>query len=135
MQALPLVLVVVLVIVAAATFVFLRRRRHAATAARLAAASSPVPELSEDDIAWRIGLLDDRPILLSEFFAGAENEAMEAAEQELGTPILPVLQEADAPGDVVFGQLGDGRRCRGEPGCRGGMATPSEEDECGSRDG
>ena len=97
MQALPLVLVVVLVIVAATTFVFLRRRRHAATDARLAAASSPVPELSEDDIAWRIGLLDDRPILLSEFFAGAENEAMEAAEQELGTPILPVLPVAPRP--------------------------------------
>ena len=100
MQALPLVLVVVLVIVAAAAMVFLRRRRHAATAARLAAASSPVPELSEDDIAWRIGLLDDRPLLLSEFFAGAENEAIEAAEQELGTPILPVLPKAPGAAPV-----------------------------------
>ena len=100
MQALPLVLVVVLVIVAAAAVVFLRRRRHAATAARLAAASSPVPELSEDDIAWRIGLLDDRPLLLSEFFAGAENEAIEAAEQELGTPILPVLPKAPGAAPV-----------------------------------
>ena len=100
MQALPLVLVVVLVIVAAAAVVFLRRRRHAATEARLAAASSPVPELSEDDIAWRIGLLDDRPLLLSEFFAGAENEAMEAAEQELGTPILPILPRAPGAAPV-----------------------------------
>ena len=102
---LPLVLVVVLVVVAAVTLAFLGRRRRAATAARIAAASAPVPELSEDDIAWRIGLLDDRPLLLSEFFAGAELEAMEAADEEMGTSIRPILPvsptRAPAPGTLA----------------------------------
>ena len=57
-----LLLIAIILIVAIAIVVFLRRRRREAQEAAIVAASTPVPELSEDDIAWRIGVSGvDRP--------------------------------------------------------------------------
>jgi hypothetical protein len=59
---LALLLIAIILIVAIAIVVFLRRRRREAQEAAIVAASTPVPELSEDDIAWRIGVAGvDRP--------------------------------------------------------------------------
>ena len=79
------------------------RRRRAAEAK--IAASMPMHELTETDIAWRIGLLDDRPIglsdcfagaELSELFAGADKESVDPVVEESDTPLLPVLPVAAA---------------------------------------
>ena len=79
---LPLLLIAVIVIVAVAIVVFLRRRRREAQEAAIIAAATPVPELSEDDIAWRIGVAGvDRPEgdAGAEGFAAAEAAAFYAA--------------------------------------------------------
>ncbi|HEY3336212.1 MAG TPA: hypothetical protein VGK16_13350, partial [Candidatus Limnocylindrales bacterium] len=79
---LPILLIVVIVIVAIAIINFLARRRREAQDAAIVAASTPVPELSEDDIAWRIGVSGvDRPALLAADFAAAEAEASDLAEE------------------------------------------------------
>ncbi|HKF84596.1 MAG TPA: hypothetical protein VKB30_02355, partial [Candidatus Limnocylindrales bacterium] len=78
---LPLLLIAIVSIVAVAIVAFLRRRRRDAQEAAIVAASTPVPELSEDDIAWRIGVAGvDRP----EGVAAAEAGAFDAAEREAG---------------------------------------------------
>ena len=88
-----LVLVAVIVVVASVAGVFLRRRSRRAAEARIAAASNPVPMLSEDDIAWRIGVLGtERPGLLSAYFEDAETQAEAAAADEVGTPLPAMLQ-------------------------------------------
>ena len=88
-----LVLVAVIVVVATVAGVFLRRRSRRAAEARIAAASNPVPMLSEDDIAWRIGVLGtERPGLLSAYFEDAETQAEAAAADEVGTPLPALLQ-------------------------------------------
>ena len=52
---LPILLIVVVIVLAIAIIAFLARRRREAQDAAIAAASTPVPELTEEDIAWRIG--------------------------------------------------------------------------------
>ena len=101
----PLLIVVVLaVIVVIAAMALVVFRRHRAAEARIAAAT-PMQELTETDIAWRIGLLDDRPIGLSDYFAGAElselfagadKESVEPVVAESDSPMLPVLPVAAA---------------------------------------
>ena len=87
------VLVAVIVVVATVAVVFLRRRSRRAAEARIAAASNPVPMLSEDDIAWRIGVLGtERPGLLSAYFEDAETQAEAAAADEVGMPLPALLQ-------------------------------------------
>src|SRR5215203_6154896 len=86
---LPLLLIAIILIVAVAIVVFLRRRRREAQEAAIVAASTPVPELSEDDIAWRIGVAGvDRPE--GEAAAqGFEAAAFNAAEEETGAAPVP----------------------------------------------
>src|SRR5829696_4070373 len=84
---LPLLLIAIVSVVAVAIVAFLRRRRRDAQQAAIVAASTPVPELSEDDIAWRIGVAGvDRPegVAAAEGFAAAEAGAFDAAEREAG---------------------------------------------------
>ncbi len=103
---LPLLLIAIIVIVAIAIVVFLRRRRRDAQDAAIVAASTPVPELSEDDIAWRIGVVGaDRPEgeVAAKGFAAAEVAAFDAAEEETGTtaispPVAPVPVAAAVAG-------------------------------------
>src|SRR4051812_34237700 len=59
-------------------------------ATALAAGPTPVPELSEADIGWRIGVSGvDRPALLASDSAAAEAEASTLAEEETGRPLVP----------------------------------------------
>src|SRR5215204_265870 len=91
---LPLLLIVVIVVVAVAIIAFLARRRREAQDAVIVAASTPVTELSEDDIAWRIGVSGaDRPALLAAGLAAAEAEASDLAETETGRQLLPTPVE------------------------------------------
>jgi len=55
---LTILLIAVAVMVAVAIVVFLLRRRREAEDVRIQIASNPVPELSTDDIAYRIGVVD-----------------------------------------------------------------------------
>ena len=96
-----IVLIAVIVVVATVAVVFFRRRRRRAAEARIVAASAPVPMLSEDDIAWRIGVLGtERPGLLAAYFEDAESEAAADAAAEVGQSEHP-LRPAAAP-DPLF---------------------------------
>ena len=94
MPPLPIIVVLAAIVVfaALALVVYLRRRR--AAEAKIAA-SMPMEQLTETDIAWRIGLLDDRPIGLSDYFAGAElSELFAGADKE---SVEPVVEESESP--------------------------------------
>ncbi len=109
---LPLLLIAIIVIVAIAIVVFLRRRRREAQEAAIVAAATPVPELSEDDIAWRIGVAGvDRPEgdAAAEGFAAAEAAAFYAAyagDHETGAAGEAPVRAARGPGP----RRGRGRR-------------------------
>ncbi len=97
-----IVLIAVIVVVATVAVVFFQRRRSRAAQARIAAASTPVPVLSEDDIAWRIGVLGtERPGLLSAYFEDAEAEAVADAAAEVGRSADRPLRPTAAP-DPLF---------------------------------
>ena len=84
---LTVVLVIIALVVVGVIVAFLRRRRRAAQETAIRVAATPVPELSEDDIAWRIGVSEaHRPMefITGAGFATAESEAMAAAAEELG---------------------------------------------------
>src|SRR5262245_2311374 len=100
------VLVAVLLVVGVAVTVFLRRRRRAAEDARLEIASTALPQMSEEDIAYRIGITGlDRPVLADPRFDDAEEAAAAAAAMEVGhpdqpwgsLPPAPVLRPTPAP--------------------------------------
>ncbi len=86
---LPILLIVIVIVVAIAIIALLARRRREAQDAAIAAASTPVPELTEEDIAWRIGASADWPGLLAADYAAAEAEASNLAEDETGRPLVP----------------------------------------------
>ena len=87
------VLVAVAIVVVGVILAFLSRRRRAAEEQRIHFASTPVPELSEDDIAYRIGIVGaDRPAgMLEAGFEDAEAAAAVAAAAELGEPVPPAV--------------------------------------------
>src|SRR4051812_38738421 len=91
-ELLPILLIAVIVVVAIAVIAFLVRRRRAAQDAAIAAASVPVPELSEDDIAWRIGVSGaDRPegAAAAAGFAAAQAEAVGGLAAGTAAQLLP----------------------------------------------
>ena len=111
-----IVVLAVIVVIAAVALVFFLRRRRAAEAK--IAASMPMQELTETDIAWRIGLLDDRPIGLSDYFAGAElselfagadKESVDPVVEESDTSLLPVLPVAAAAAIAATSEAGRAR--------------------------
>ncbi|MHB8893496.1 MAG: hypothetical protein ACYC65_15785, partial [Candidatus Limnocylindrales bacterium] len=90
---LSVLLIAIILVVAGVIVAFLIRRRRAAAEASRVAAATAVPQLTEDDIAWRIGAAGDRPPALPALagpsahgaaLAVAEQEAEAAAADEVG---------------------------------------------------
>jgi hypothetical protein len=98
---LTLVLAAVAIIVAGSIVAFLRRRRRAAADEAIVVASTPVPALSQDDIAWRIGVAgSDRPGGEEAAAAFAEPGAADASAVELPGP--PPVRAAASPAPFVL---------------------------------
>ena len=124
-----IVLIAVIVVVATVAVVFFQRRRRRAAEARIAAASAPVPMLSEDDIAWRIGVLGtERPGLLAAYFEDAESEAAAAAAAEVGRPGPIEAPLRPAAPDPLFTAFAAARPPAAADDLPLELATPEEPD-------